>query len=260
MILYKYISEKSLNDIFLNDHISVKFNPIGNFNDPFESYGACLATINDDNSLLHLTLRHTINNELACLCLSKEPLSVLMWSHYADSHCGYVVGIDTEIAGFENSNECVITAGEGDISYYSNRKKELLHVDENSINDKEIIKKILLNKSIHWEYEQETRIIKRISELTCKDIHFLHETKNINAIKEIYIGIKNEAFHNQVKNIPLLQSLLSNNEIKLFKCEFNAGTWDLKKEDYRFPLRNDFRISYMAEIERAIKAIHRNDI
>ncbi|HBM9353322.1 TPA: DUF2971 domain-containing protein [Citrobacter freundii] len=260
MILYKYIDAKSLNFIFLQDTLSIKFNPIGKFNDPFESYGACLATTNDENSLLHLTLRHAINNELACLCLSKDPLSVLMWSHYADSHSGYVVGIDTEIAGFENSNECVITASEGDISYYNDRKKESLHVDENSINDKETIIKILLNKSIHWKYEEETRIIKRVSELTNKDSHFLHEIKNINAIKEIYIGIKNETFQNQVNDIPLLHSLILNNEIELFKCEFKSGTWDLKQEDYSFPMENDFRISYMDAIEKVVKAIHRNDI
>lgn len=260
MILYKYIDEKALDYIFLEDVISIKFNTIGRFNDPFESYGSCLTTVNDDNSLLHLTLRHTINNDLACLCLSKSPLSVLMWSHYADSHSGYVVGIDTEVADFENSTDCIITASDGDIKYRITRNKEKLHVDTDSINDKVTIKKLLLDKSIHWEYEQETRVVKHTSKLTVKDINFTHEIKNTSAIKEIYIGINNHSFHNQVNKNPLLCDLISKNIIKLFKCEFESGSWDLKKEDYSLPIRNDFRISYTDEIERIIRAIDRNNI
>lgn len=69
MILYKYISKDSLGYVFGSNGISIKFTPFCDFNDPFESYGASIAP-HDEGSLIHLTMRHEINNKLACLCLS----------------------------------------------------------------------------------------------------------------------------------------------------------------------------------------------
>lgn len=260
MILYKYIDENSLDYIFLDNAISLKFNPIGKFNDPFESFGYSLATVNDDNSLFHLTFRHDINSYLACLCLSKTPLDVLMWSHYANSHNGYVVGIDTEIAGFENCSECVITARDGEIKYRKVRNTEKIFVDANSINDNAILKKLLLEKSIHWAYEKEVRIIKKTNKLTINKDSLLHMTNNIGAIREIYVGINNKSFPAQARKNQLLNKLILDNKINLFKCEFKMGTWDLKKEEYSLPVDNDFRISHFDEIEKVIRAIHRDKI
>ncbi|WP_222928964.1 DUF2971 domain-containing protein, partial [Enterobacter hormaechei] len=99
MILYKYVPEETLKLFFDHDATSFKFTPVGQFNDPFETYGVSFAS-EDKDSLAHLTFRSKINSDLASLCLSRSPLEVLMWSHYAQHHRGYVVGIDTELAGF----------------------------------------------------------------------------------------------------------------------------------------------------------------
>lgn len=34
------------------------------------------------------------------LCLSRNPKSVLMWSHYTHAHAGIVIGLDTSVSGF----------------------------------------------------------------------------------------------------------------------------------------------------------------
>ncbi|HFM4300322.1 TPA: DUF2971 domain-containing protein, partial [Escherichia coli] len=88
-------------------YISIKFTPYSEFNDPFESYGYELSL--DGESLEPLAMRGEINQNVACLCLSKNPLNVLMWSHYADKHQGFVVAIDTERAGFDDEEKCLIT-------------------------------------------------------------------------------------------------------------------------------------------------------
>ncbi|EAN5881063.1 DUF2971 domain-containing protein, partial [Salmonella enterica] len=116
MILYKYVPEETLKLFFDHDATSFKFTPVGQFNDPFETYGVSFAS-EDKDSLAHLTFRSKINSDLASLCLSRSPLEVLMWSHYAQHHRGYVVGIDTELAGFHDENLCLITANEGGIDY-----------------------------------------------------------------------------------------------------------------------------------------------
>lgn len=67
MILYKYIDNQSLERFFKDGYISIKFTPHGEFNDPFESYGYAL----DDESIESLTMRYEINQNIACLCLSK---------------------------------------------------------------------------------------------------------------------------------------------------------------------------------------------
>ncbi|WP_228284846.1 DUF2971 domain-containing protein [Acinetobacter sp. AR2-3] len=40
-----------------------------------------------------------------------------MWSHYADSHKGMVIGIDTEKAGLESFENYTIPAQRGEIIY-----------------------------------------------------------------------------------------------------------------------------------------------
>ncbi|MBL2515650.1 DUF2971 domain-containing protein, partial [Klebsiella pneumoniae] len=92
---------------------------------------------------MHLTLRSKINSELASLCLSESPLEVLMWSHYAQHHRGYVVGIDADLAGFNDDSLCLITANEGNIDYREEREKARIIVSEKDFKNKEIIKKIL---------------------------------------------------------------------------------------------------------------------
>ncbi|MDV1154738.1 DUF2971 domain-containing protein [Citrobacter freundii] len=136
MILYKYIDNASLDRFFQDGYISIKFTPHSEFNDPFESYGYAL----DDKSIKSLTMRHEINQNLACLCLSKNPLNVLMWSHYADKHQGFVVAIDTEKAGFDDETKCLITAPKGDIEYLGNRIKSKLKINQDNIYDTDIIR------------------------------------------------------------------------------------------------------------------------
>ena len=147
-----------------------------------------------------------------------------MWSHYAQHHRGYVVGIDTELAGFHDENLCLITANEGGIDYLDERDKSRVIISDKNF------------KSQHWKYEKEVRIVIESDKLIPigddeEDRFYIYKAPGTNIIKEIFIGINNEDFElTALENDNLRNGILDNN-IKIQKCCFKRGTWDLDKTD-----------------------------
>lgn len=262
MILYKYIDQASLNHFFQDGYISLKFSPHSEFNDPFESYGYAI----DDESLISLTMRHEINNNLACLCLSKNPLNVLMWAHYGDKHQGFVVEIDTEKAGFDDESKCLITTSNGGVEYLTERQKERLKIDHSNVYHTDIISKLLLKKSVHWSYEEEIRVIKKteslIEKVAGEDIVLIDKITNLEAVTGIYIGMRNENFDAVVRGNSQLEKLITNQKIKLYRCDFKKSTWDLEKEDYQYIKHPHMmeRLGVYESLEKVLRARERNHI
>ncbi|WP_241767186.1 DUF2971 domain-containing protein [Buttiauxella noackiae] len=258
MILYKYIDNASLDRFFEDGYISIKFTPHSEFNDPFESYGYAL----DDESIESLTMRYEINQNLACLCLSKNPLNVLMWSHYADKHQGFVVAIDTEKAGFDDEAKCLITASKGEIDYLGSRIKSKLKISQENIYDTDIISKLLLTKSLHWKYEEEIRIIKKIESLQKQGTVLIDKIIDLKSVTGIYIGINNKGFDEIIRNNNTLESLILNKTVQLFQCEFKKSTWDLAIEGYEYTkYPHDMqRMDVFDSVEKVLRAMERNHI
>lgn len=116
-------------------------------------------------------------------CFSETYESILMWSHYAMNHTGFVLNYD-----FQSQFEIEITVGDKKhigshfidkqifpVHYSQNRYDATeyieLHMIDNFFNqigidynipffDKLFYYKFLLKKSLNWKYEQEWRIIK----------------------------------------------------------------------------------------------------
>ncbi|ENB7195370.1 DUF2971 domain-containing protein [Enterobacter bugandensis] len=258
MILYKYIDNASLVRFFKDGYISIKFTPHSEFNDPFESYGYAL----DDESIESLTMRYEINQNLACLCLSKNPLNVLMWSHYADKHQGFVVAIDTEKAGFDDEAKCLITAPKGEIVYLESRMKSKLKISQENIYDTDIIGKLLLTKSLHWKYEEEIRIIKKIDSLQKEDTALIDKIIDLKSITGIYIGINNKRVDEIIRTNNTLETLILNKTVQLYQCEFKKSTWDLAIERYEYTkYPHDMqRMDVFDSAEKVLRAMERNHI
>ena len=93
------------------------------------------------------SMRDTINN-LGVYCLSRKSDDILMWSHYADCHRGYCLKF------IDGSNLPFIAAAQ-EIEY------SVTYPIVNPIMEDDVtrLKKSLLHKAKHWEYEQEWRII-----------------------------------------------------------------------------------------------------
>lgn len=258
MILYKYIDQASLDRFFQDGYISIKFTPHSEFNDPFESYGYAL----DDESIDSLTMRYEINQNLACLCLSKNPLNVLMWSHYADKHQGFVVAIDTQRAGFDDEEKCLITATKGKIDYLANRIKSKLKISQENIYDTDIISKLLLTKSFHWKHEEEVRIIKKKEALHKQGSFLIDKIIDLKSVTGIYIGINNNGFNDIIKNNSTLEELILKKTVQLYRCEFKKSTWDLTVEGYEYTTypHDMQRMDVFDSIEKVLRAMERNHV
>lgn len=261
MLLYKYIPANTLKYVLQQDCISFKFTPANQFNDPFETYGVSLLS-EDENSLYHLVLRYTLNASISSLCLSSSPLDVLMWSHYAKHHEGYVIGIDTEEAGFEDDSFCLVTASEGRIDYLPERNKKPLIVTDENIKSKKVIKALYFNKSIHWKYEREVRVIIDNEHLIPSEDgeYYLYKTKKTSAVKEIYIGINNQSFPECISENNDIKNIIMNNSVNVFQCVFKTGTWDLDKTDYDLSLITATDYDGSDALYRVLLAFEKNKI
>lgn len=101
-------------------------------------------------------LPEAIGSSTGVLCMSKSSDNILMWSHYANSHLGVILEIDTNNNFFANLNE---------VKY--DLKRPSLDVNKDPINDDEKIKyamDVFFTKSKSWKYEKEFRDIKRIAD------------------------------------------------------------------------------------------------
>jgi hypothetical protein len=168
-------------------------------------------------------------------CLSENHKSILMWSHYADNHKGFVLNydfksryaIETGITGlkatdFANKKLFPVRYSEErfDATYYAefhfldNYFKSIGLKLNQPFFDKLFYYKILLFKSTDWKYEKEWRIIKQTNiDYNDKkpDIEFIENIRPT----EILLGSKIEEKNKtrllkiaEEKNIPIFQMKL----------------------------------------------------
>lgn len=143
----------------------------------------------------------TIRNMTLVSCFSKRNDSILMWSHYGNSHCGVCIEYDRPLDSFF------------DINYSKYRKSfdledttrrvlaYMINNKEVNLNDIKLIQNIMtpfLTKSNDWKYEDEVRcIIKNES-----DNVYISENNTFLKMPlptAIYIGCK--AKNNDIKGI-----------------------------------------------------------
>ncbi len=116
-----------------------------------------------------------MSRKYAVLSLTRAPLNPLMWSHYADSYKGIVIGIDTKLAGLDDSKNFVIPSSRGEVIYLNTPPRQSHSIDAETLmsigdcsifnwnNFEEFLKHAFLYKSLCWSYEEEVRIVKNIS-------------------------------------------------------------------------------------------------
>lgn len=267
MILYKYVPFEGGKKII--DTSSIGFSSPKDFNDPFEM-SAFKYEDEERKELEGLAVslvKDRCNQSFGVLSLTRQPLNALMWSHYADSHRGMVIGFDAAKAGFTALESNVIPASYGEIIYTKTKPENIfslpsdsdlnnIGVDTAKFDDGSygFYKSAFLYKSVEWAYEEEVRVVKNIkcpptasgfrestytnAAGTWRDITigkrkiFCFKIPN-NAITEIYFG-KNFTKNIDDKNISQDEitsfvSDLKKKNISLYKCEMSKKTWDLDK-------------------------------
>lgn len=153
------------------------------FNDPFDCLGREMMTENFEESLIdyhasisnlrHELVRQILKNDqthqdakknthnrvnllknYGVCSLSSSRESILMWSHYADSHKGFCIGFNTSNIEFQDAKK---------VKYIVSIDKNFLFNNYQCSPEEfesALIEESFLKKYVDWEYEEEWRLIK----------------------------------------------------------------------------------------------------
>lgn len=189
MKVYKYLPFSDGSKRILTDG-TMKFTHHSEFNDPFD----CITAYDIEKSMaymrsrpdlfkkagIHLKLspaqrvskrkqmengvRRSLENgefhdgvvgNVGICCLTKKPDNILMWSHYAENHKGFVVEFDVE---HHDENIHMGNVEEKlfgwDVEY--NQSMPIITAGERDFN---AVKNVFLTKSPDWAYEEEYRVL-----------------------------------------------------------------------------------------------------
>jgi len=191
-------------------------------------------------------IRDNILKNYKIICFCKNHLSMLMWSHYADNHKGFMLAYDEDKikqASCFNSNDEVLSNKLclKDVAYSNERVDMTQYVNDyllryglkqNGIEQpnlpepsKRLLQEFINTKSLEWKYEEEIRLVPHGLDIRkCNDIAYI----NIQP-KAIFAGAKiSEENFNELlsiaksKRIPLYQVWV--NELdKEFKLNFQKA-------------------------------------
>ena len=164
--------------------------------------------IHDENHLRQTdeTFAKRFNKEWGILSLTSKNDNFLMWSHYAHSHSGFCIGLDSD------SLYKQILGTLGPVVYATNFPEFGLFEESND----SMIKQTY-HKSKIWEYEDEYRVLKN---------GYARKVVKLNSgtIKEIIFGAK-------------MQQSDKFNLLKMISEKYpQAGVYELKMHDSKFEL------------------------
>jgi hypothetical protein len=180
MIVYKYVHPDRL-DVLENSEI--RFSQAAALNDPFETM-PCFSLVRKhlkqlmaqryfkctDDSLpsyvqplidsVIADIPKQFSEHFCILSLSKKRNNLLMWSHYADSHRGFVIGFDSGSPFFLHGSGKAVD-GLREVTYSNNREvvpgKGFHSIDRELMNKANQM--FFFTKSSDWGYEEELRIL-----------------------------------------------------------------------------------------------------
>lgn len=92
-----------------------------------------------------------VSTTYGLLCMSKRRDSILMWGHYADRHCGFVLGFKASADVFH------IGTGMQDVRYVRDRAVFDSNWRAGSAPERRFADSLLLSKNVDWSYEREAR-------------------------------------------------------------------------------------------------------
>lgn len=252
MILYKFMSPTGFEKLLENK--TLLFTNPKNFNDPFDCE---ISHYTETNLTLayHANVAHqSLIYKIGILCLTRNKFNLLMWAHYAANHTGVVVGIDIPDSGLDTSDKIIVRSTDGSIIYTSirpssNGEPVAMNLDELT---PEQIQKIFLQKSIHWAYEEEVRIVRNNRSDTGGWIPIFPDNKAVeipdNCIREIYFGARFD-FNKKTLTANSLEKRFP--KATLSQCDLDNTEWKLVPTALRAKER--MKAEHLEMIQRAIE-------
>ena len=241
MLVYKYMTLQGL-DACLNQR-TIRFTKPVNFNDPFDCAAAAEETAEGFDihpvGSTNADKLFMIRNGIGILSLTRNPLNPLMWAHYGDNHRGGVIAIDTQEAGLECTEANIISASAGSVIYTTVRPSVEddhlpLHHEITAQHDRLMLERLFLYKSLHWSYEEEIRVARRVHYTT--QVGHQDFVVPSSAIKAVYLGAK--YFHALIDDYEdqLPRVHLKHQKYEIYHCYQDSRTWDLNAEQYDLEL------------------------
>jgi len=192
-----------------------------------------MAEMDESNATLQLRdVCDHINKTFGIFSLTTARDNLVMWSHYAASHKGIVVGFEADHPFFARSRDFQpVDYNEERISLPSNDGYLRLagkHLPAGS-DYRELAEQLFLRKHPDWKYEEEWRMIKRLDQATntspTDSSVYLFEIPH-DAIKVIILGaqISNE---NCERIIRLTASSAKWNHVQLFQASLSDSRFGL---------------------------------
>lgn len=212
------------------------------FNDPFD----CALTSPtsehfDELSQKNIHLIHTHRGSSGVLCLTRNQFNLLMWAHYAESHKGGVIGIDTEASGLDCASKNIIPAKFGSVIYSSVRPTAAgIKIPRilNSDACRATLEKIYLSKSIDWAYEEEVRIVRNLENEehtpTLLEIHHADIPIPKSSIRQIFLGSN---FDSSDGDLDAKEIFEQYPHTELNQCYLDNTNWKIKSYDIREALK-----------------------
>ena len=167
------------------------------------------------------------NSIYGILSLSEVDDSILMWSHYASNHKGFVIG-------FNHSDEVSLLHDNAKKPLKINYTKQRPHItifDTKYLSNQKYLyrwyKTFLLTKSIEWCYEQEWRLIQSLSNYDKKESENIYLYKyNKEAVAEIILGCKiSQQDENEILEI------VKDWGVKVYKMYISEDFYSLEKKE-----------------------------
>jgi hypothetical protein len=151
----------------------LKISDFLNVNDPFELLGI---ELRDKVVRQAVTFEKSkISKENGLLCFSEDKYNPVQWAHYADNHKGVCLGFEID--------EKILRK----VKYVSER------LAKDTLEQSDCNEKLLTTKFSHWSYEQERRLILKLSNYSKDGQGLRFEGFGVDMLlKEVYIGCKSD--------------------------------------------------------------------
>lgn len=174
-------------------------------NDPFEFLAVDLSDQRFREVMEKTKPKISKTNGILCFC--KTWTHPILWSHYADKHKGICLGFEVPPSAIN------------EIDYVDQR------LNKPDIPDEPLMKKLLLTKFKHWEYEQEYRAYLGLTDET-NGLYFADFSENL-SLKSIIVGAQSEITRAEISQT--LGSLSKN--VEVFKARAGFKSFEVERNE-----------------------------
>ena len=202
---------KSRKDLFLKASEHLKLSPSRRIENKNKMYKGI------ENSITSGDFHKDIIDRIGICCFSKKPDNILMWSHYAHNHTGFVIEFDIDL----NDPTLNLYNSESNLIGYDIVYKDEMPIIKVGKGGFDAVKDVFLTKSNDWSYEEEYRVLTRNKGPGIHDF-------NLNKINKIIFGVKtsgkdierltqivNDLSQKLKKDIPIIQAKMVEGKYKL---------------------------------------------